>query len=387
MAKWADWFDARIAWRERWARLASNYYVANNLTVWYVFGFLALLVLVNQLLSGIWLSFFYTPTVSEAFNSLQIIMRDVPFGWLWRLMHSSGASALFVVLYLHLFRGLWYGSYQHPRELVWLIGLSLFYLIALEACLGYLLPWGQLSYWGAQVLTAFAGVIPYVGETLVLWIRGDYVVSGVTLQRFFALHVIVMPMLLVAVVWLHIVALRHVGGSNPRGVELTAADKIPFYPYYTVKDAAAGLLFLTIFFSVVFFFPTGYGYLLHPLNAIPANPLLTPEEITPLWYLAPFYAMLRATPHKGLGVVVMLAALLMLSCLPWLDKSPVRVMRAKGRYSQGALCLCVVSFIALGYLGTEALTPARLWSARVFTVLYFAWGALMPWYTRYEMRT
>ncbi len=386
MVKLSDWLDQRIGWRASWGRHLTGYQVANNLNILYVFGFLALLVLINQLLSGIWLSFFYIPTVTDAFNSLQTIMRDIPYGWLFRYMHTTGASGLFIVLYLHILRGLWYGSYQNPRELVWIIGVTLFYLLALEACLGYLLPWGQLSYWGAQVLTAFAGVIPALGDVLVEWIRGDYMVSAVTLTRFFALHVIVMPLILWQVVRLHIKALRQVGGSNPTGIEVDATNQIPFHPYYTLKDGACGLLFLIIFFSVVFFCPQGGGYFIEPLNALPADPLITPAEIRPLWYLAPFYAMLRGIPNKSLGVFVMVFALTLLLALPWLDKSPARVMRMKGRYSQCALVSCVLSLLCLGYLGTHALTSLHLWWARACTIVYFTWAVLMPWYTRVERR-
>lgn len=386
MSRMGLWLDERLGWRRVWEKYATQYYLPKNLNVYYIFGALALLVLLNQLVTGLWLTMFYTPTADEAFNSIQYIMRDVSFGWLLRYMHSTGASAFFIVIYLHLFRGLLYGSYQKPRELVWFLGMFLFLLLTAEACFGYLLPWGQLSFWGAQVMTSLLGAIPYVGDALVTWVRGDYTVSDVTLHRFFALHIIGVPLLILLFVWLHLVALRQVGSNNPSGVEPLLVDKIPFHPYYTLKDAASALIFFMGFFAVVFFYPDMGGYFLEPLNLEPANPLVTPPEITPLWYMAPFYAMLRAIPHKLAGIVIMSSALLIFFFLPWLDNSPVRTVRNKGRYSQVALSLLVLSVLFLGYLGTHALTPVTLWMARLCTAVYFGYFLLMPMYTRYESR-
>ncbi len=384
MSRLGSWIDARLPWRRVWKQYASEYYLPKNLNVYYLFGSLALLVLLNQLVTGFWLTMFYTPTADEAFHSVQTIMRDVNYGWLLRYMHSTGASAFFIVIYLHLFRGLLYGSYQRPRELVWLLGMFLFLLLTAEACFGYLLPWGQLSYWGAQVMTSLLGAIPYVGETFVTWVRGDYTVSDATLHRFYALHIIGVPLLIMLFVWLHIAALRQVGSNNPQGIDPLPQDKIPFHPYYTLKDALGAVLFFMGFFAVVFFFPDMGGYFLEPTNLEPANPLVTPQHITPLWYMAPFYAMLRAIPDKLWGVVVMGSAMLVLFFLPWLDRSPVRAMRYKGYYSQAALVFFILSVLVLGFLGTRALTPGTLWVARGSTVVYFAYFLLMPLYSKHE---
>ncbi|MFZ4076729.1 MAG: cytochrome b [Legionellaceae bacterium] len=393
MKNFGSWFDERFAWRKAWRSFALDYYVPKNLNLYYVFGSLALLVLLNQVVTGVWLTFFYTPTAQHAFDSIQLIMRDVPYGWLLRTMHSTGASLFFAVLYVHVFRGLLYGSYQKPRELVWFLGVVLFVLMIVETFFGYLLPWGQLSYWGAQVITSLLGLIPYVGETFVLWIRGDYGVSGVTLHRFFTLHVIVVPLILCVFVVLHLVALRKVGSNNPDGIDIylhldqrgNPYDGIPFHPYYTLSDALAVLGFLMVFFSIVFFFPTFGGYFLDPTNLEPANPYITPAHINPLWYMAPFYAMLRAVPYPFLGVMVMLSSVAFLFFMPCLDRSPVRSMRYKGYASKITLCLFVVSFLVLGVLGTLDVTAPRLEMARVSMVLYFSYFFLMPWITRYEL--
>lgn len=392
MNKLIRWIDARFPLVSTWKAWFSEYYVPKNLNFFYYFGAFALLVLLNQLFSGLWLTMFYTPTATEAFNSIEYIMRDVHYGWLLRYMHSTGASAFFIVLYVHMFRGLLYGSYQRPRELVWLLGMALFILLILEAFFGYLLPWGQMSYWGAQVITSLCGVIPYVGDTLVTWLRGDYTVGNATLQRFFALHVIGVPLLVLLFVLLHVVALRKVGSNNPQGIDIKKhlddqgrpLDAIPFYPYYVWKDFVGVIVFLFIFFAVVFFFPDMGGYFLEPTNFTPADPLSTPSQITPVWYMAPFYAMLRAVPDKSLGVLVMICALLVLLFVPWLDKSPVRAMRYKGLYSKIALCALVGSFLLLGYIGTGDSTPAKLYLSRVSIIVYFACFLLMPIYTRLE---
>lgn len=386
------WFNARFPLLSTWKSHASDYYVPKNFNFFYFFGSIALVMLLNQLVSGLWLAMFYTPTAADAFNSIQYLMRDVRGGWLLRYLHSTGASALFIVLYLHLFRSLLYGSYQKPRELVWLFGVALFLLLLLEAFFGYLLPWGQMSYWACEVITSLLSVIPYVGEGLATWVRGDYAVSTVTLQRFYALHVIGMPLLILFIVYLHLIALHHVGSNNPEGIEIrehldTAGkplDGIPLHPYYTVKDFFGIVFFLLFFFMVVFFFPDFGGYFLEADNFMPANPLVTPDHIVPMWYMVPFYSMLKAIPNKLLGVVILACALTILLFLPWLDKSPVRSMRYKGHGSRWILLGLVLSFVILGYLGMRVLTPWSQLLARICTAVYFAYFIFMPFYTWYE---
>lgn len=387
-----QWIDARFPLISTWKTHVSEYYAPKNFNFYYVFGSLALLVLANQLLTGIWLTMFYTPTVTEAFSSVEYIMRDVNYGWLLRYMHSTGASAFFIVIYLHMYRGLLYGSYQKPRELIWLFGMVLFILLLAEAFFGYLLPWGQMSYWGAQVITSLIGAIPYVGDTLVTWLRGDYTIANATLQRFFALHIVAVPLLLLLLVFLHLVALHKVGSNNPEGIEIKKhlneagkpLDGIPFHPYYTMKDAVAAVLFLIGFFAIVFFVPDMGGYFLEHENFTPANPMVTPDHIAPVWYMTPFYAILRAIPDKLFGVVAMGSSILLLLLMPWLDRSPVRSMRYKGYYSRIALGLFVVSFIILGYLGSVPVTPVKQLFARAAAILYFAYFLLMPFYSRFE---
>lgn len=386
------WIDQRFPLSSTWKKHVSEYYAPKNLNFWYVFGILALVVLANQILTGLWLTMFYTPSAEQAFSSVEYIMRDVNFGWLLRYMHSTGASAFFIVIYLHLFRGLLYGSYQKPRELIWLIGMGLFLLLVMEAFFGYLLPWGQMSFWGAQVITSLFGAIPWVGDGLVTWIRGDYNVANSTLQRFFALHVVGVPLLFIILVYLHVVALHKVGSNNPDGIEIKKyvdvygkpIDGIPFHPFFTTKDLVGVVIFLILFFAVVFFAPEMGGYFLEHANFAPANPMVTPEHIAPVWYLTPFYAMLRAVPNKLLGIITMGGAIFLLFLLPWLDHSPVRSMRYKGIASKIALGLFVFSFISLGYLGTIMVTPVRQFFAQVCTVLYFAYFIFMPLYTRHE---
>ena len=393
MNKLFRWFDARFPLISTWKAYMSEYYVPKNLNIYYCFGSLALLVLFNQVITGLWLTMFYTPSAQEAFGAIEYIMRDVNYGWLFRYMHSTGASMLFFVLYIHLFRGLLYGSYQKPRELVWLIGMILLILFMMEAFFGYLLPWGQLSYWGAQVMTSLLGVIPYVGDSLVMWLRGDYTVGNATLQRFFALHVIGVPLLVLFLVLLHVVGLHKVGSNNPQGIDILKyrdeqgkpLDGIAFYPHYVWKDCLGAIIFLAVFVAIVFFIPDMNGFFLEPANFTPANPLITPEHITPLWYMAPFYAMLRAVPHKVLGVFVLISALIILLFMPWLDKSPVRAMRYKGYYSKCSLIAWVCCVLILGYLGTVEITAAKLYVARICTVIYFAYFLLMPVYTRREL--
>lgn len=387
-----SWVDARFPLISTWKHHISEYYAPKNFNFYYLFGSLAMIVLVNQLVTGLWLTMFYTPTAAEAFNSIEYIMRDVNYGWILRYMHSTGASAFFIVIYIHMFRGLLYGSYQKPRELVWLLGVVLFILLMAEAFFGYLLPWGQMSYWGAQVITSLFGAIPYVGDTLVTWLRGDFTVANATLQRFFALHVIGVPLLLLFLVFLHLVALHKVGSNNPEGIDIKKhldeqgrpLDGIPFHPYYTVKDFVAIIAFFIVFFAVVFFAPDMGGYFLEYDNFAPADPLTTPEHIAPVWYLTPFYAMLRAIPDKLFGVITMGGSILILFFLPWLDKSPVRSVRYKGMYSKYALLIFVISFCMLSYLGMVTMTPFKQILARVFALLYFAYFLLMPFYSRYE---
>ncbi|MCC5013451.1 MULTISPECIES: cytochrome b [unclassified Legionella] len=387
-----NWVDARFPLLSTWKSHVSEYYAPKNLNFFYYFGSLAMVVLVNQLVTGLWLTMFYTPTSEQAFSSVEYIMRDVNYGWLLRYMHSTGASAFFIVVYLHMFRGLLYGSYQKPRELIWLLGMALFILLMAEAFFGYLLPWGQMSYWGAQVITSLFGAIPYIGDGLATWLRGDFNVANATLQRFFALHVVGIPILLLVLVFLHIIALHKVGSNNPQGIEIKKhlneegkpLDGIPFHPYFTVKDLVGVIVFLIGFFAVVFFIPEMGGYFLEYANFAPANPMVTPEHIAPVWYMTPFYAILRAIPHKLTGVIAMGAAILILLFIPWLDRSPVRAMRYKGNYSKYALITFVISFCILGYLGTVQVTPLKQYLARICTVIYFAYFLLMPFYSRYE---
>jgi len=393
------WIDDRFPATALWDDHLAKYYAPRNFNFWYFFGSLALLVLVNQIVTGIWLTMSYNPSAEGAFASVEYIMRDVEFGWLLRYLHSTGASAFFVVVYLHMFRGMMYGSYQKPRELVWLFGMTIYLALMAEAFMGYLLPWGQMSYWGAQVIVSLFGAIPVIGEDLQQWIRGDYLISGITLNRFFALHVIALPIVILGLVVLHIIALHEVGSNNPDGVDIkekkdengVPLDGIPFHPYYTVKDIVGVVVFLFVFCFVVFFFPEGGGYFLEKPNFEPANPLKTPEHIAPVWYFTPFYAILRAItfPLFGLdakfwGVVAMGAAIAILFVLPWLDRSPVRSMRYKGWYSKTALLIFAVCFVILGILGAIPATPGRTLVAQICTALYFAYFILMPWYTRKE---
>lgn len=387
-----NWIDARFPLISTWKSHISGYYAPKNLNFFYIFGSLSMVVLVNQLVTGLWLTMFYTPTAEQAFGSIEYIMRDVNYGWLLRYMHSTGASAFFIVIYLHMFRGLLYGSYQKPRELIWLLGMVLFILLMAEAFFGYLLPWGQMSYWGAQVITSLFGAIPYIGDTLVIWLRGDYHVANATLQRFFALHVIGIPIMFLILVFLHIVALHKVGSNNPEGIEIkyrlnekgVPIDGIPFHPYYTLKDLVGLVIFLIGFFAVVFFAPEMGGYFLEYANFDPANPMVTPDHIAPVWYMTPFYTILRAIPNKLIGVIAMGSAIILLLFLPWLDRSPVRSMRYKGKWSRYSLAIFVMSFIALGYFGTVTLTDVTQTLARICTVIYFAYFIFMPFYTRFE---
>ncbi len=356
-----SWVDARFPATETYEYHMSKYYAPKNFNFFYFFGVLSMVVLVNQFVTGIWLTMMYNPSAEGAFDSVEYIMRDVEAGWLIRYMHSTGASAFFVVVYLHMFRGLLYGSYQKPRELVWLIGMGIYLVLMAEGFFGYLLPWGNMSFWGAQVILNLPAALPIIGDPLTTWVKGDYLISGITLNRFFALHVVALPLILVGLVFMHLVALHHVGSNNPDGVDIKKQkdengiplDGIPFHPYYTVHDLIGIVVFLIIFFGVIFFFPAGGGYLLERPNFEPANPLKTPAHIAPVWYYTPFYAILRAVPDKLGGVMAMGGAIAFLFVLPWLDRSPVKSIRYKGILSKIWLAIFVVSFIGLGFLGAK----------------------------------
>ncbi|WP_211271262.1 cytochrome b [Moraxella pluranimalium] len=387
-----SWVDARYPATETYEYHMSKYYAPKNFNFWYFFGVLSMVVLVNQLVTGIWLTMMFNPSAEGAFASLEYIMRDVKGGWLIRYMHSTGASAFFIVVYLHMFRGLLYGSYKKPRELVWLIGMGIYLCLMAEGFFGYLLPWGNMSYWGAQVILNLPAAIPFIGDGLAEWVRGDYLISGITLNRFFALHVIAIPLVLVGLVFMHLVALHHVGSNNPDGIDIkklkdkngVPLDGVPFHPYYTVHDMVGIVVFFICFFAVVFFVPEGGGYFLEKPNFEVANGLKTPPHIAPVWYYMPFYAILRAVPHKLGGVIAMGAAIAVLFVLPWLDRSPVRSIRYKGMLSKIALAIFVVSFIILGYLGGTAASPTATIVGRICTVLYFLYFLLMPFYTSIE---
>ena len=395
-----DWVDARLPIVAAWKKHMSEYYAPKNFNIWYFFGVLSLVVLVIQLLTGIWLTMNYTATAEEAFASVEYIMRDIDYGWMLRYLHSTGASAFFFVVYIHMFRGLMYGSYQKPRELIWVFGMTIYLVLMAEGFFGYILPWGQMSYWGANVIVSLFGAIPVVGEDLLVWIRGDYLISGATLNRFFALHVVALPIVLLGLVVLHLLALHEVGSNNPDGIEIKRTkgpdgiplDGVPFHPYYTIyHDLPGVVLFLTVFCAIVFFAPEMGGYFLEVANFQEANPLKTPEHVPPVWYYTPFYSMLRAVTWSGFGMdakfwgmLVMFSAIAILFTLPWLDKSSVRSMRYKGWYSRIALLVFVVSFIILGVLGTQAVSEAKTLLAQITTAIYFLYFILMPFYTRAE---
>ena len=391
-SKFMNWVDARFPATQLWNDHVGQYYAPKNFNFWYYFGSLAMLVLVNQLLTGIWLAMFYKPSAAEAFGSVAYIMREVEWGWLIRYMHSTGASFFFIVVYLHMFRALLYGSYRKPRELLWIFGCLIFLALMAEAFMGYVLPWGNMSYWGAQVIISLFSAVPVVGEQLTTWIRGDFVVGDATLNRFFALHVVALPFVLVGLVIAHIMALHHVGSNNPDGIEIKAnkgadghpVDGIRFHPYYTVKDLFGVGVFLILFAGVIFFAPTFGGLFLEVDNFSPANPSVTPEYIKPSWYFTPFYAMLRAVPSKGGGVIVMFSAVFILFFLPWLDRSRVKSIRYKGIIFKVALTLFAVSFLSLAYLGLQAPSDGVKLSARIATVTYFLFFLLMPIYSKLD---
>ena len=383
------WIDDRFPFTKTMKYHVTEYYASKNFNFWYVFGVLAFVVLAIQLVTGIFLTMNYKPAAIDAFASVEYIMRDVEWGWLIRYMHSTGASFFFIVVYLHMFRAMLYGSYKKPRELIWLIGMLIFFVLMAEGFAGYLLPWGQMSYWGAQVIISIFGAIPGIGEALVEIIRGDYSISDITLNRFFALHVIVLPLTLIALVFVHIVALHEVGSNNPDGIELkehkgpngVPLDGIAFHPYHTTKDLVAIIIFLMAFSAVVFFAPDMGGYFLEHANFEPANLTATPEHIAPVWYFTPFYAILRAVPDKLWGAVLMAGAVLLPVFLPWLDRARVKSIRYRGWIYKLALAMFAVSFMVLGWLGTMPADARYVLAARVFSVVYFAFFLLMPYYT------
>jgi len=432
------WIDDRFPLSKLWNDQWGKYYAPKNFNVWYIFGSLAMLVLVLQIVTGIFLTMHYKPDANLAFGSVEYIMREVPWGWLVRYMHSTGASAFFIIVYLHMTRGLLYGSYRKPRELIWLFGFAIFLCLMAEAFFGYLLPWGQMSYWGAQVIVNLFGAIPVIGPDLSLWIRGDYVVSDATLNRFFAFHVIALPLVLLGLVAAHLIALHEVGSSNPDGIEVKEnigadghpVDAIPSHPYYSTKDFFGVSVFLLIFSAVVFFAPEMGGYFLEYNNFIPADSMKTPPHIAPTWYFTPFYSVLRATTAdfmyvlmaaialyvvfiwmksrlsfkakatiaviallliigmlpqvleaKFWGVVLFGSSVVIIAFLPWLDHSPVKSIRYRPDWHKWVYALFGISFVALGYLGTQLPTPAYTTISQVCTLLYFSFFLLMPWWS------
>ena len=395
-----SWIDKRFPLTANWKAHLTEYYAPKNFNFWYYFGSLAMLVMVNQLLTGIFLTMNYKPDASMAFASVEYIMRDVDFGWLIRYMHSTGASMFFVVVYLHMFRGIMYGSYQKPRELLWLIGSMIFFILMMLAFTGYILPWGQMSYWGAMVIISMIGAIPGVGEPLSQLLLGDFTLSDAALNRFFAYHVVTLPVLLVTLVVVHVIALHEVGSNNPDGIEIKKnrdpktnipVDGIPFHPYYTVKDIFGVIGFLIVFCGILFFAPEMGGYFLEYNNFIPANTLQTPDHIAPVWYFTPYYSMLRAATVNFLwidakiwGIILMGGSVAIICLLPWLDRSPVKSIRYKGPYFKTALVLFVISVLVLGWLGTKTPTPLYTTLAQIFTVVYFGFFLLMPWYSKID---
>jgi ubiquinol-cytochrome c reductase cytochrome b subunit len=402
------WVDQRFPLISTWKAHLAEYYAPKNFNFWYYFGSLAMLVLVIQIVTGIFLTMNYKPDANLAFASVEYIMREVPGGWIIRYMHSTGASAFFICVYLHMFRALLYGSHRKPRELIWIFGVLIYLSLMGEAFFGYLLPWGQMSYWGAQVIINLFSAIPFIGPDLSLWIRGDYVIADATLNRFFAMHVIAIPLVLLGLVVAHLLALHEVGSNNPDGIEIkkhkdangVPLDGIPFHPYYTVKDILGVVVFLIVFAIIVFFAPEMGGYFLEANNFVPANPLQTPQHIAPVWYFTPYYSILRGVPplfnSQFPGVVAMGVSVMVLFLLPWLDRGAVKSIRYRGAYFKVALAAFVIVFIVLGYLGTE---PITVWgqfgawlgnadratvAARICTVIYFLFFILMPWYTKVD---
>lgn len=391
-AKLMGWIDDRFPLTAMYNDHMAKYPAPKNLNFWYFFGSLAMLVLVNQIITGIWLTMNYNPSAEGAFASVEYIMRDVDYGWLLRYMHSTGASAFFVVVYLHMFRGMIYGSYQKPRELLWIFGMLIFLVLMAEAFMGYLLPWGQMSFWGAQVIISLFGAIPAIGDDLTLWIRGDYVISGATLNRFFALHVIALPLVLVMLVAMHILALHEVGSNNPDGIDIKKhkdekgwpLDAVAFHPYFTVKDMIGVAGFLFLFCAIIFFKPDMWGYFLEKPNFEVANGLKTPAHIAPVWYFTPFYAILRAVPDKLLGVIMMGLSIVVLFLLPWLDRCKVRSVRYRSTLHKLNIAQFVVCFVILGVLGVLPSTPMLTLIAQLCTLGYFGFFVLLFFYSKNE---
>ena len=396
MEKLMSWIDDRFPLTQVWEEHMAKYYAPKNFNFWYFFGSLAILMLVMQIITGIFLTMHYKPDAELAFTSVEYIMRDVPWGWLMRYLHAIGASMFFIVVYLHMFRAMIYGSYRGPRELIWIFGMVIFIALMAESFMGYLLPWGNMSFWGAQVIISLFGAIPYVGDGLVEWLRGDYVISDATLNRFFAFHVAAVPLVLVILVFLHIVALHKVGSNNPDGIEIKKnkdengipLDGIPFHPYYTVKDIVGVIVFLMVFSAIIFFAPELGGWFLEADNFTPADPLSTPSHIVPLWYFTPYYSILRAVTWEWLpggaklwGVIAMFASLIVLFFLPWLDRSPVKSIRYRGGIFKAALTIFILAFLGLGWLGTQPAEGLNLLLAQIGMFLYFGFFLLMPIYT------
>jgi ubiquinol-cytochrome c reductase cytochrome b subunit len=377
--KLRDWIDARFPMTKFWNEQVAQYYAPKNFNFWYFFGSIALLILVNQIVTGIFLAMNYKPAADAAFASVEYIMRDVNWGWLIRYMHSVGASMFFIVIYLHMFRGVMYGSYKKPRELLWIFGMLIYLALMAEAFMGYLLPWGQMSYWGANVIISLFGAIPGIGAGLEQWIRGDFGISDITLNRFFALHVVAVPLVLLGLVVFHLIALHEVGSNNPDGVEIkkhkgkdgNPLDGIPFHPYYTIKDICGVILFLAIFSAIIFFSPGLHGLFLEPSNFDPANAAKTPPDIHPLWYFGPYYAILRSIPSKGLGALALLLSIVILFVLPWIDRNPVKSVRYRGTLYPWLLIVFALTFGVLGYIGMQPATPFWAEIGQRISELYF----------------
>ena len=392
VTKVLNWINYRLPIINTFERHLSKHPVPKKVNFWYLFGALASIVLILQIVTGIWLMMPYSNTEEGAFASIEYIMRDVDYGWIIRYMHTTGASMFFAIVYLHMFRGLLYGSYKKPKELVWIFGCTIYLVMMAEGFLGYVLPYGQMSYWGAQVIISLFGAIPYIGESLEIWVRGDYYISGITISRFFALHVVALPLILIALVFLHLVALHEVGAGNPEGVDIeeyidddgVPLDSVPFFPYKVLSAMPAIGVFGLVFCVIMFFFPEGGGYFLELANFEEANPLVTPEHIAPVWYYSPFYTMLRAVPDPLGGLIVMAAAVAILFVVPWLDRSNVASIRYKGILSKIAIVLFTVSFVTLGYLGTVTVTETGKIMSVICTLMYFAFFLLMPIYTIIE---
>ena len=392
VTKVLNWINYRLPIINTFERHLSKHPVPKKVNFWYLFGALASIVLILQIVTGIWLMMPYSNTEEGAFASIEYIMRDVDYGWIIRYMHTTGASMFFAIVYLHMFRGLLYGSYKRPKELVWIFGCTIYLVMMAEGFLGYVLPYGQMSYWGAQVIISLFGAIPYIGESLEIWVRGDYYISGITISRFFALHVVALPLILIALVFLHLVALHEVGAGNPEGVDIeeyidddgVPLDSVPFFPYKVLSAMPAIGVFGLVFCVIMFFFPEGGGSFLELANFEEANPLVTPEHIAPVWYYSPFYTMLRAVPDPLGGLIVMAAAVAILFVVPWLDRSNVASIRYKGILSKIAIVLFTVSFVTLGYLGTVTVTETGKIMSVICTLMYFAFFLLMPIYTSIE---